>query len=270
MISLTAAVSRICSGRLAPQRADATPGREIVHATASWATEQPAASAIGRSRSTASRFSPHALAREQRRTAPPVVLGEDVVPGELARQQPKRQRLVGDDRHVVSAAPRQDVRFGLALEHVVADLARDNRALGGEGLDFGHRQVRHADRPRLALGQHVAKHAGRFGDRRVVGRGVEVEQIDVVQPQPREALVEVSSQQLGPAGRGDACLRRPSRRPPCRPTRPGPGVRGGPGRCDARSRRRGRRRRPCRDGSRPRPTPRRSPPRHRRRSSARW
>jgi hypothetical protein len=41
------AVSRICSGRLAPHKAAVTPGCEIVHPTAHWATEQPRISDLG-------------------------------------------------------------------------------------------------------------------------------------------------------------------------------------------------------------------------------
>src|SRR5688572_19317490 len=46
------AVSSICQGRLAPQRATVIPGWLIVQLTTSWATVRPASAAISRRRAT--------------------------------------------------------------------------------------------------------------------------------------------------------------------------------------------------------------------------
>ena len=171
------AVSRICSGRFAPHRAQVMPGWWIVQLITSSATVWPASAAIAAGASTRSWFFCALLALEHRVLAPAVVRAEDLVAADLAGQQALHQRPVDQHRHAVLAAPGQRVGLDLPLEHVVGRLKGGQRALGGELLELGEREVRRPDRPGLPFVHQPLQLAGRFGHRHVrVGR-VEIEQV---------------------------------------------------------------------------------------------
>ena len=113
----------------------------------------------------------------------------------LAGQDPARQRAVRDDAGSVVVRSGQLLVLGHAVEDVVERLA-GNRAIDAELVcqvrDFGDppaAKVGDAEVAQLALLDEVADGAHAFAQRRIEGGAVEIEDVDVVQPQPAQAVV---------------------------------------------------------------------------------
>src|SRR5665811_1998072 len=100
-----------------------------------------------------------------------------------------RDRAVGHHRHAVLAAGGDHlvlVEIGMAL-----DLVADQRFAGDlVGLvEQGHSEIRNADLTRVARAFHLGHGAERFGKRHARVRPVDQQEVDDVEPQPRQAFL---------------------------------------------------------------------------------
>ena len=128
-----------------------------------------------------------------------VALVKHVVARQTAGQQAFHQRPVDHDGDVLFAAPGDRALLDVALQHVVWQLHRRNRTHGVEGPQLLERAVRGADRACFARFHQFAKRPGRFFDRHVFVRRVEIQQLDAIGAQPTETFVALGPQPLWPA-----------------------------------------------------------------------
>jgi hypothetical protein len=136
------------------------------------------------------------LAVEHRILVTAVGRWKDLSAVHAAGQQPLHQRPVDDHCHAMIGAPRENLLLDFPLEHVEVHLAVGQRALGHETREVVDRATRETDGAGRAGVEQSLQCASRVLDGNRGIRGVEIEQIEVVGPQPVEALRDFSTKPL--------------------------------------------------------------------------
>ena len=113
----------------------------------------------------------------------------------LAREQPAREREVGNEAETEPLARGQQVALGVALEPRVLALLRDvrqaqSRSDRGCALERPRRVVRRAERAHLAFGDELGDDAERLLERRLAILLVMLVEVDVIGAQPAKRRLE--------------------------------------------------------------------------------
>ena len=130
---------------------------------------------------------------------PAVRLGKCLLSRHVACEQSLHERPIHNHRHAVLAAPRHDLRFDSALQHVEWQLARGQRAGSRKLLQLCKRHIRHSH----GLGFARLEQSREFGggvcqrDRRI--GGVKVEEIERINGQSPQAFLDFNADSLGPS-----------------------------------------------------------------------